>query len=313
MKKFIVLGLAFAALLSACGQDVVTVGKLAVTISGLPSGSAASVAVTGPSSFTKTLTATATLENLTPGTYTITPAAVAVAADNYTAATATASVTAGQTATNTVTYSKTVPVEVTLPFADFTGGAADSSTQGGKFVSYSYPGDVGTSATNPVIAASQPVKASDSLSATYNLFAGGPGYGGVALGVNSNATPQPIDLTGYTKLKIKLARSGGGALSIKLVGNIKAVQDSGCYPVYQAADASGFNDAGFVVTNTLIEYTLDLSNFNFRKYCQDNDATRKTLGETINDVVRVEIEDRFLPGTGSENRTMTLGSITFVK
>jgi hypothetical protein len=313
MKRFIVLGLAFAAILSACGQDVVTVGKLTVTISGLPSGSTPSVAVTGPSSFTKTLTASGTLENLTPGTYTITPAAVAVAPDNYTATTATASVTAGQTATSTVTYSKAAPVEVTLAFADFTGGAADSSTQGGKFVNYSYPGDAGTSATNPVIAASQPVKTTDSLSTTYTLFAGGPGYGGVALGVNSNATPQPIDLTGYTKLRIKLARSGGGALSIKVVGNVKAVQDSGCYPVYQATDASGFSDGGFAVTSTLTEYTLDLSNFNFRKYCQDNNAARKTLAETINDVIRVEVEDRFLPGTGSENRTLTVGSITFVK
>jgi hypothetical protein len=298
MKKSI-LALAFAALLSACGQDVVTVGKLTVNISGLPSGSTPSVAVTGPLSFTKTLTASGTLENLTPGTYTITPAAVAVAPDNYTAATATASVTAGQTASSTVTYSKTVPVEVTLPFADFTGGAADSSTQGGKFVSYSYAG-TGTA----TIAAGQPVKGTDSLSTDYTISSGN--FGGVALGVNANAAAQPVDLTMYTKLRIKLARSGGGAVSVKIVGNEKAVQDNGCYPVFQDG-----NDNGVAVTATLTEYTLDISKFAFRSFCGAPD--RKTIAETINNVVRLEIEDRFLPGTGSETRTMTLGSITFVK
>jgi hypothetical protein len=275
MKKSI-LALAFAALLSACGQDVVTVGKLTVNISGLPSGSTPSVAVTGPLSFTKTLTASGTLENLT-----------------------TASVTAGQTASSTVTYSKTVPVEVTLPFADFTGGAADSSTQGGKFVSYSYAG-TGTA----TIAAGQPVKGTDSLSTDYTISSGN--FGGVALGVNANAAAQPVDLTMYTKLRIKLARSGGGAVSVKIVGNEKAVQDNGCYPVFQDG-----NDNGVAVTATLTEYTLDISKFAFRSFCGAPD--RKTIAETINNVVRLEIEDRFLPGTGSETRTMTLGSITFVK
>ncbi len=301
MKRISVLALAFAAILSACGQDVVTVGKLTVTISGLPSGSAPSVAVTGPLSFTQTLTATATLENLTPGTYTITPAKVAVAADNYTAATATASVTAGNTASSDVVYSKAAPVEVTLAFADFAGGAPDSSTQGGKFTNYSYHGSgVATIATG------QPVKGTDKLSADYTLGAGD--FGGVALGVDANATAQPIDLTGYTKLRIKMARSGGGSLSIKVVGNEKAVQDSGCYPVYQATPG---DDGGFAVANTLTEYTLNLSQFNYRSYCSA--PNRKTLAETINNVIRIEVEDRFLPGTGSENRTITLGSITFVK
>jgi hypothetical protein len=299
MKRFIVSALAFAALLSACGQDVVTVGKLSVTITGLPSGSTPSVAVTGPSSFSQTLTTSGTLENLAPGTYTITPAAVAVAPDNYTAATATASVAAGQTATSAVTYSKTAPVEVTLPFADFTGGTANSTTQGGNFVNYSYKGTgIAT------IAGGQPVKGTDSLSADYTLGSGD--FGGVALGVNANATSQIVDLTTYSKIRIKMARSGGGALSVKIVGNVKAVQDNGCYPVFQDG-----NDNGIAVTATLTEYTLDISKFAFRSFCAA--PNRKTIAETINNVVRVEIEDRFLPNAGSESRTMTLGNITFVK
>jgi hypothetical protein len=319
MKRFIVSAFAFAALLSACGQDVATVGKLTVNISGLPTGSAPSVAVTGPSSFTQTLNATTTLENLAPGTYTITPAKVAVAADNYTAATATTTVSAGQTASSDVTYSKSAPVEQTLVFADFTGGAADKTTQGGGFTNYSYQGN-GAIAT---IASGQPVKGTDSLSINYTLTAGTPNqnYGGVALGADANSsgpvdgngkpTVTPVDLTGYTKLRIKMSRSGGGALNIKVVGNDVAVQNSGCYPSYQVTAG---DDGGFAVTKDLIEYTVDLSKFDPRKFCKDDPTkAQKTLAQTINNVVRVEIEDRFLPGTGSETRTSTLGSITFVK
>src|SRR5262249_53885370 len=47
-------------------------GVLTVTITGLPAGQAANVVVTGPSSFNQVLTATTTLGNLVPGSYTIT-------------------------------------------------------------------------------------------------------------------------------------------------------------------------------------------------------------------------------------------------
>ncbi len=49
----------------------VSTGALAVAMTGLPQGSTGSVTVTGPGGFSQSLTATTTLTNLTPGTYTV--------------------------------------------------------------------------------------------------------------------------------------------------------------------------------------------------------------------------------------------------
>ena len=79
-------------------------GRLAVTVNGLPNGVNANVAVTGPGGFSQTLTASATLDNLQPGTYTITPADVTAGSVTYRAPGSSASVSAGSTATAQVNY-----------------------------------------------------------------------------------------------------------------------------------------------------------------------------------------------------------------
>ena len=58
-------------------------GRLTVTMTGLPTGVNGSVQVTGPGGFSTTLGATATLNGLQPGSYTITAAAVATASASY--------------------------------------------------------------------------------------------------------------------------------------------------------------------------------------------------------------------------------------
>ncbi len=58
-------------------------GRLTVTMTGLPTGVNGSVQVTGPGGFSTTLGATATLNGLQPGPYTITAAAVATASASY--------------------------------------------------------------------------------------------------------------------------------------------------------------------------------------------------------------------------------------
>lgn len=65
-------------LLAGCDDDVVspTTGTLEVRISGLPAGTAALVTVTGPSGYSRTLTATTTIPDLPLGRYTIAPAIV---------------------------------------------------------------------------------------------------------------------------------------------------------------------------------------------------------------------------------------------
>ncbi len=86
-----------------------TTGSLKVTIQNLPSGSPANVDVTGPSSYSKNVTGTTTLNNLAPGTYTITPHDVFVNLVDFKGAAtpSSVSVTAGATASTTVAYTAT--------------------------------------------------------------------------------------------------------------------------------------------------------------------------------------------------------------
>jgi hypothetical protein len=91
---------------SASVAYAVSTGALTISVSGLPNGTNAPITVTGPGSFSRTVTATATLADLAPGTYTVAAAALSVGPTQYTpsAATQTVSVTAGATASRSVAY-----------------------------------------------------------------------------------------------------------------------------------------------------------------------------------------------------------------
>jgi Metallo-peptidase family M12 len=84
-----------------------TLGSLLVNVNGLPSGSNASITVTGPGGYNHSLTSTQTLTGLTPGLYTVGAQNVSPGGVTYNAApnTQSSTVTAGTTSTTTVTYS----------------------------------------------------------------------------------------------------------------------------------------------------------------------------------------------------------------
>ena len=84
-----------------------TTGALAITTSGLPNGTVASVTVTGPDGFSQPLTATQTLNDLVPGSYLIAAATVTSAGTTYgpQLTTQTVSVAAGAMAVASVLYS----------------------------------------------------------------------------------------------------------------------------------------------------------------------------------------------------------------
>ncbi len=84
-----------------------TTGRLTVTVGGLPGGTSAAVTVTGPAGFSQAVSATTTLQNLTPGSYTVAAGTVSAGGVTYTPSSASqaVSVTAGATASRTVTYS----------------------------------------------------------------------------------------------------------------------------------------------------------------------------------------------------------------
>ena len=84
----------------------IVTGSLAVTMTGLPTGSSGTVTVTGPAGFARALTASTTLTNLTPGAYTVSAASVTAAGTTYdpSPASAVATVVANGTATVSFVY-----------------------------------------------------------------------------------------------------------------------------------------------------------------------------------------------------------------
>lgn len=94
------------------GPPAPTTGGLALTVAGLPNLVAGSVQVTGPGGFAQSAQASMTWTGLTPGSYTI--AAAPVATYLPSAATQSATVSAGQTTSVTVTY---VPQPVSVSVA----------------------------------------------------------------------------------------------------------------------------------------------------------------------------------------------------
>ncbi|AMW04167.1 M66 family metalloprotease [Gemmatimonas phototrophica] len=59
-------------------------GAIAVTVSGLPGATNGNVTVTGPNAFSRSVTATTTITNLTPGTYTVSASSVSASGISYT-------------------------------------------------------------------------------------------------------------------------------------------------------------------------------------------------------------------------------------
>ena len=89
--------LALSVTASACGGNgdplsPPTTGGIALTVNGLPNGTAASIAVTGPAGFSRQLTATGMMDGLAPGSYTLSASSVSTAGMTYAPATATQTV-----------------------------------------------------------------------------------------------------------------------------------------------------------------------------------------------------------------------------
>ena len=108
-------------LLAACGggddaNPVPGSGSLNVTIRGLPAGVAAAVTVTGPASYSKLLTASGTIDGLAPGAYAVSAASVLQGTASLVPVPATqqVQVTAGATASATVTYAAGAPLAIRL-------------------------------------------------------------------------------------------------------------------------------------------------------------------------------------------------------
>jgi hypothetical protein len=130
-------------LLMACGSGdgsvapvvppVGSTGSLVVTVGGLPADVPASVVVTGPAGFSRTVSATETLTGLAVGTYTITPSRASDRSIGYAAPAVTAAVSGG-----TVSAAATYILRV-LPRSST--NRTDESTLGRIKLLYTVPSD----------------------------------------------------------------------------------------------------------------------------------------------------------------------------
>lgn len=91
------------------GPSGLSTGNLSVTVSGLPSGSSADLAVTGPGGYNQAVTGTQTLTQLPPGTYTVTAYSVTVGSAIYSGIPGTQTVAVGGATANASILYSTAP------------------------------------------------------------------------------------------------------------------------------------------------------------------------------------------------------------
>lgn len=209
LPKTALLLAALTVVLSACSSSApgtktevaATTGKLALTITGIPTGATASLAVSGADNFRKTITSSTVLD-VKPGTYTVAANTAEINGLQYSATVngSPATVTANQTATVNVAYSaspvnlsitplaKTIqPGQSTTLTATVTGAAntavtwaasAGTLTTTGSTAVFTAPWAIGTytvtatSVANPARTASATVTAPISLQWVARLDSG---------------------------------------------------------------------------------------------------------------------------------------------
>jgi|GEM_PF-4788471 len=276
----------------------VNTGKFSVTVTGLPAGTNAQISVSGPSNYKTDLSASKTLEGLALGSYTISAVNVMVAGTSYPATVTPTTVEVKKDATSSVTVVYKNP---NLTFASYDGKPELLTAQGGRLFNYVY------SEQANAVSISAIVKTPISFSSDYTLPSSGTNaYAGATVVVEGkpNSPAPATDVSGFSKIRIQLASSAATSLQIKLAGSDNTVLNNGCYPV-----------AVVPVTSTLTAIVLDLNDATFalRGYCLGlSESERKTLPQTLPDLIRVEVEDNVLTAASKSSKT-TVGTIEFLK
>jgi hypothetical protein len=77
---------------TSAGLEPVKPGTLALTVAGVPEGSAPAITLSGPGGYSRPVSGTESIGNLTPGTYTLAAGALVADGDRYTPSTPTQSI-----------------------------------------------------------------------------------------------------------------------------------------------------------------------------------------------------------------------------
>ncbi len=134
-------------------EYTLSTGGIAVAVLGLPTGASTTVTVTGPDNFSRTLTGTATITDLAPGSYTVSAPSLVVAGISFAPSTATQQVTVSASlvaAPAVITYAAQVgslvlsatglPAGAT-PVFTVTGGAGPRTISGDATIDSLAPGN----------------------------------------------------------------------------------------------------------------------------------------------------------------------------
>jgi hypothetical protein len=211
---------------SASTSYAVGTGALSVTVSGLPGGVNASVTVSGPGGFARTITATQTLSGLVPGSYAVSAAAVSSGGTTYNPvpASQTATVSSGATASASLSYAM--------------GMGALSVTVSGL-----------PSGVNASVTVSGPAGFVQTLTASQTLSGLAPGsYAVSAAAVTSGATTYNPTPTGQTASVTSGATASAGVSYAMVTGALSVTVSS--LPSGVAASITVSGPGGFVQTLT---------------------------------------------------------------
>ncbi len=235
-------------------------GSLAVTISGLPAGTNASVTVTGPNNFNQVVTATQTLTDLTPGNYTVTANNVMQMPYSYggnvSGSPATISTSAGANAT--VTYAAiTGAIQLTVigtptgtnPSVTVTGpGGFNQVVTGSQVLGTLVPGTYTINVTQ--------VRASGSI--VDQVYTGTGGSAAVAAGATATGAVTYSLVAGTGKLWVALF--GGPLSSGRIVGYDSSQLASSGAPTPSVTIATGQPYEAVVFDRAHDAWTIDSSN-----------------------------------------------------
>jgi len=111
----------------------------------------------------------------------------------------------------------------------------------------------------------------------------GSTWGGIGFTVNAGNGGKPMNVSAYKTVTLQLAASAPSSLRIRIVGDEKAIRDSGCYPIVVQP-----------VTPELREYSIPLARFASESYCG---ANARTIAATSGAVSAVEVADAKVAGS----------------
>lgn len=177
-----------------------------------------------------------------------------------------------------------------LVFADF-GRPGKSTNQGAEVITVSYSERRGDAFVTDMGVEGSVVK----LKATVGNTRGSQ-WGGAGVVIGRNGHMEPIDLTSYSQLRIRLASPTAKALRVRIAGMDDKIVNIGCYPVVVQA-----------VTATPQDYTIALSRFQPESYCGDN---ARRIKDTLPAARSVEVVDNAITNQPTE---FSVGTVEFLR